>query len=161
MRSGIFTVTGGVETLRLSISAGGDVRVEPGETNLRVTAVGPDTYRVTDGRASWLVTVAGEGDERQAFVDGEVFTFDARPGDAKPRRSKALAELLAAPMPAKVTGILVKAGERVSRGDLLITLEAMKMELPLHAPRDGTVASISCRVGELVQPGVRLMELSS
>ena len=161
MRSGIFTVTNGDDTLKVPVSAGGAVHVDPGETSLRVAAVGPDTYRVSDGNSSWLVTVAGDGDERQAFVDGEVFTFDARPGDAKPRRSRAVADLLAAPMPAKVTGILVKAGEKVSRGDLLITLEAMKMELPLHAPRDGTVASISCREGELVQPGVRLMELSS
>ncbi len=161
MRSGTFSVTSGDDTLKVTIAAGGEVRVEPGETRLQVAAVGPDTYRVTDGSSSWLVTVAGEGDERQAFVDGEVFTFDARPGDAKPQRSKAIADIVAAPMPAKVTGILVKPGETVSRGELLITLEAMKMELPLHAPRDGTVASISCRVGELVQPGVRLLELSS
>ncbi|RPJ62541.1 MAG: biotin/lipoyl-binding protein, partial [Acidobacteria bacterium] len=150
MRSGIFTVSSGDETLRLTISAEGDVRVEPGQTSLRVATAGPDTYRVTDGRCSWMVTVAGDGDERQAFVDGEVFTLDARAGEATPRRSKAHAELLAAPMPAKVTGILVEPGDTVSRGDLLITLEAMKMELPLHAPRDGTVASISCQVGELV-----------
>ena len=40
-------------------------------------------------------------------------------------------------------------------------LEAMKMELPIKAPRDGRVTAISCRTGELVQPGVPLLELES
>ena len=38
-------------------------------------------------------------------------------------------------------------------------LEAMKMELPIKAPRDGSVKSIACQPGELVQPGVPLLEL--
>lgn len=161
MRTGIFTVSAGDDTLKLTVSADGDVRVDPGDTSLRVVKVDADTYRVTDGHASWTVILTGDGDERQAFVDGEVFVLDARPGDARPKRARAHADLLAAPMPAKVTGILVRPGDSVSRGDLLITLEAMKMELPLRAPRDGTVVSIACREGELVQPGVRLLELSS
>jgi biotin carboxyl carrier protein len=40
-------------------------------------------------------------------------------------------------------------------------LEAMKMELPITAPRAGRVKSIHCREGELVQPGVPLLELES
>jgi 3-methylcrotonyl-CoA carboxylase alpha subunit len=161
MRSGTFTVSGGNETLSVSVSTSGEARVAPGDAALRLVAVAADTYRVTDGRTSWLVVIAGDGDDRQAFVDGEVFALEVRTGEAKPRRVKAGADLIAAPMPAKVTGILVKPGDRVARGDLLITLEAMKMELPLHAPRDGTVVSVACREGELVQPGVRLLELSS
>ena len=63
-------------------------------------------------------------------------------------------------MPAKVTAVLVEAGQHVHKGDVLITLEAMKMELAVRAPRDGAVKSIACRVGELVQPGVGLLELA-
>ena len=44
-------------------------------------------------------------------------------------------------------------------GTTLVVLEAMKMELPIKAPADGTVVSLACRVGELVQPGVTLVEL--
>jgi biotin carboxyl carrier protein len=63
-------------------------------------------------------------------------------------------------MPATVRAIHVAPGDRVARGDTLVVLEAMKMELPLKAPADGTVASVACEVGELVQPGIPLVALS-
>jgi 3-methylcrotonyl-CoA carboxylase alpha subunit len=42
---------------------------------------------------------------------------------------------------------------------VLVVLEAMKMELAVSAPHDGTVRTIACRVGELVQPGVPLLDI--
>jgi biotin carboxyl carrier protein len=62
-------------------------------------------------------------------------------------------------MPATVITVNVEPGQRVARGDVLLMLEAMKMELPVKAPRDATVKAIRCRQGELVQPGVPLLEL--
>ena len=56
--------------------------------------------------------------------------------------------------------ISVTPGDRVARGDTLIVLEAMKMELPLKAPVDGVIAAIACQVGDLVQPGIPLVELA-
>ncbi len=53
----------------------------------------------------------------------------------------------------------VQPGQRVAAGDVLIRLEAMKMELPVRSPRDATVIAIKCREGELVQAGVPLLEL--
>jgi urea carboxylase len=46
----------------------------------------------------------------------------------------------------------------VRRGDTLIILEAMKMELPIRASSDGVVKAIHCKPGELVQPGVPLVD---
>jgi 3-methylcrotonyl-CoA carboxylase alpha subunit len=66
---------------------------------------------------------------------------------------------MAAPMPATVRAIPVSAGHTVSAGDVLIVLEAMKMELAIKAPRAGTVRALHCVPGELVQPGVPLVEL--
>jgi biotin carboxyl carrier protein len=66
---------------------------------------------------------------------------------------------LSAPMPATVVAVDVTPGQRVAAGDVLIRLEAMKMELPVRSPRDGTVVAVKCREGELVQPGVPLLEL--
>ena len=66
---------------------------------------------------------------------------------------------LSAPMPATVVRIQVKAGDRVVAGDTLLVLEAMKMELPLRAPRAATVRAIRCAEGQLVQPDVLLVEL--
>jgi biotin carboxyl carrier protein len=66
---------------------------------------------------------------------------------------------LSAPMPATVVAITATPGQEVAPGDLLIMLEAMKMELPIRAPRAGRVKALACREGELVQPGVPLVEM--
>ena len=63
-------------------------------------------------------------------------------------------------MPATVVRIAVKNGDAVKQGDVLVALEAMMMEMPIRAPRDGVVAAIDCREGELVQPGVPLIQIT-
>ena len=62
-------------------------------------------------------------------------------------------------MPATVVDVKVAPGQEVTTGEVLVTLEAMKMELTITAPRDGRVKGVACRPGELVQPGVPLIEL--
>jgi 3-methylcrotonyl-CoA carboxylase alpha subunit len=66
---------------------------------------------------------------------------------------------MAAPMPATVVKILVQAGDRVEKGAPVVMLEAMKMELAVRAAQSGTVRSVNCKPGELVQPGVQLVEI--
>jgi len=56
-----------------------------------------------------------------------------------------------APMPGKVTSVEVSQGEIVSKGQRLLTLEAMKMEHGLVAPFDGIVAELTARAGAQVQ----------
>lgn len=69
-------------------------------------------------------------------------------------------ETLLAPLPARVTRILVKAGDRVSKGEQLLMLEAMKMEITLTAPRPGEVENIYCKEGETVREGADLVRLA-
>jgi acetyl-CoA carboxylase biotin carboxylase subunit len=68
-------------------------------------------------------------------------------------------EAVTAPMPATVIKINVKPGDAVNKGDIVILLEAMKMELPVRAPDSGTVRAIRCREGELVDADAVLLEL--
>jgi biotin carboxyl carrier protein len=63
-------------------------------------------------------------------------------------------------MPATVLKVLVQPGAKVKKGDVVLILEAMKMELPLRAAGDATVTAVHCREGELVQPDVVLVELN-
>ena len=99
-----------------------------------------------------------DGDQRWVFLDGEVHVFEvAREGR---KRTRSHQGTLTAPMPATVLRINTPAGTVVKRGDTLLVLEAMKMELPIRANADGTVAVVNCRIGDLVQPGVSLIELS-
>jgi biotin carboxyl carrier protein len=62
-------------------------------------------------------------------------------------------------MPATVLKVLAKVGAAVKKGETLVILEAMKMELPLRAAADATVSAVRCREGELVQPDAVLVEL--
>lgn len=160
MRTGTYTVRRGEEEHRVSVDAAGSVRVDEGDA-LRVTRESPGVYRVRDGAASTRVFVTGAGDRRQVFVDGECYDLVADAQSSGRRRAgKGSMDLLAAPMPARVTAIPVEAGQAVRKGDVLVKLEAMKMELAVRAPRDGTVSRIACRVGDLVQPGVGLLEIA-
>ncbi len=72
---------------------------------------------------------------------------------------RAAASGLEAPMPGRVIAVKVSPGQRVSRGEEVLIVEAMKMENSLRAPRDGTVRSVAVAVGDSVTPGVVLVDL--
>ena len=60
----------------------------------------------------------------------------------------------------KVWKVVQKAGAQVKRGDSIVILESMKMEIPVVAPQDGTVASINVAVGDAVENGDTLATLN-
>ena len=153
-----------------------------------VLPLGNGVYRVVEGTRSRVAYAAGPADARWVFLDGRVYVVEVEegspeglphtagptgvaqpfasmpPGVAQPFRAAKRKRTddhtaLAAPMPATVVAINVDIDQRVSKGDVLIVLEAMKMELPITAPRDAAVKAIACKPGELVQPGVPLLEL--
>ena len=125
---------------------------------MKVTRIGEGLYRVSDSEKAWTVAIAGPPENRWVWVDGQVAHF-APPTARAPARRRASAHDLTSPMPATVVRVMVEPGARVTRGDTLIMLEAMKMELPIRAPRDGVVKAVHCRQGELVQPGVNLIDV--
>lgn len=66
---------------------------------------------------------------------------------------------LSAPMPGMVQKVLVKAGDKVEKGDTLVVMEAMKLQLPITAPHNGIVDKVLCKAGEMVSEGVELVSL--
>jgi 3-methylcrotonyl-CoA carboxylase alpha subunit len=125
-----------------------------------VIAISTGLFLVSEGQRRWRVAVAGAGDTRWISVNGQVAVVEVDDGQSRaPRRKSAHAGAMAAPMPATVVKILVEAGQEVAEGATVLVLEAMKMELPIRAPRAGVVKSVDCSQGELVQPGVTLVEL--
>jgi biotin carboxyl carrier protein len=98
-----------------------------------------------------------DGDKRWVFLDGEVYEFEVQRAGRK--RAAGHHGSLSAPMPATVVRVNTEARARVKKGETLLVLEAMKMELPVHATADGVVTAVHCRVGELVQPGMPLVEI--
>jgi geranyl-CoA carboxylase alpha subunit len=111
-------------------------------------------------RLAWAIP---SDDTRWVFLDGRVYTLeierDAR-GRVAGRSSHVPHASLTAPMPATVRRLNVAVGDAVKRGDILMVLEAMKMELPVRAAADGVVEAVNCREGELVQAGVSLLEIN-
>jgi acetyl-CoA/propionyl-CoA carboxylase biotin carboxyl carrier protein len=131
---------------RFLVSAGvglapSEVEGDPGAGSRRLA------YAVRDRHRTWV------------FIDGRTYVIEPETRDGSDRVHVTDDQVaLSAPMPATVIAIKVAPGQEVAAGDLLVLLEAMKMEMPITAPRGGRVKSIACREGELVQPGVPLLE---
>ena len=68
---------------------------------------------------------------------------------------------VSAPMPGKILAVKAKEGDSVKAGDVLLVLEAMKMENDIVPPLDGVVASINVKVGDSVESGAKLASLNA
>ncbi len=81
-----------------------------------------------------------------------------------PRAPEAAAERaggrVIAPMPGRVLRILVAPGQAVARGEVLLLIEAMKVQMRITAPADGVVAALGCAEGDLVEDGAELVTLA-
>lgn len=128
-------------------------------SNLTVTSLGDGRFVVVDGTRQRMAYAVASQEGTWVFLDGHVFVVESE--TATPRRPRGADDpaALASPMPATVLLVNVTPGQEVAPGDLLIMLEAMKMELPIKTTRAARVKTIACRQGELVQPGVPLLEL--
>jgi 3-methylcrotonyl-CoA carboxylase alpha subunit len=126
--------------------------IAPGELVLERDGNRVRAFVARDEHATWV------------FIEGRTFRFEkVRTGskrfDQVRGGSRGVTDL-SAPMPATVLRVLTAPGKTVRRGETLILLEAMKMELPLRAPQDGTVKEVLCEEGQLVQPGTILVEIT-
>ena len=65
-----------------------------------------------------------------------------------------------APMPGKILKVNATPGSAVKKGDVLVVLEAMKMENEICAPQDGTIATVECAAGDSVESGKVLVSLN-
>ena len=110
-------------------------------------------------------TITVNGNVYEVTVE-EGFTGAASAPKAAPAAAPAApagaagAVAVTAPMPGKILGVKASAGQAVKRGQVLLILEAMKMENEIVAPQDGTVATINVAVGDSVEPGATLATLN-
>lgn len=144
---------------RWHIQRSGASAVEIEGLAAEVSSIGTGAWRVTVNGTATLAWTAVDESGVWVYANGQVFHLTSEE-EARTARSRAGSQDLSAPMPATVRAVLVEVGSSVRAGDTVVTLEAMKMELPLRAPADGTVKAIHCRTGELVQAGVPLVEIA-
>jgi len=127
---------------------------------VKVEDLGSGVFRVSHEGRQDLIYVAGPTGRRWAFWCGQVFREESFAEAVAPRRGRhAGLQPVSAPMPSTVLKILAQPGQRIAKGDAVVIVEAMKMELPLRASADATVRAVRCREGELVAADVVLVEL--
>jgi 3-methylcrotonyl-CoA carboxylase alpha subunit len=140
--------------------------------NLRITAEGEEStvevLHYGDGRIRTLVDekpveagIVANADEVLVSLRGETHTLckPAPPTVDEAGPGAAATASLTAPMPGTVVKVLVEEGQEVEEGQLLLVLEAMKMEQPVFAPHAGMVASLPFDEGTLVPGGAVLVEV--
>jgi 3-methylcrotonyl-CoA carboxylase alpha subunit len=116
-------------------------------------------FAIQLGEERFSAGVLADGLERLLFLEGEVLRFSLDDPQARAEGAVAGGGSLSAPMPAKVTAVLVALGDKVEAGQALVVLEAMKMEHTLRAPAAGEVAALHYEVGDLVEEGSELISL--
>jgi acetyl-CoA/propionyl-CoA carboxylase biotin carboxyl carrier protein len=119
------------------------------------------------GRETVIVEVGGK--RLEVSLPSSLGMSLARTGlaaGAKPKRratkksaSAASGDTLASPMQGTIVKIAVEEGQEVSEGDLVVVLEAMKMEQPLNAHRSGTIKGLAAEVGASISSGATICEI--
>jgi len=149
----------GGTVLQWEASAPAEPAAPPPRWAFSARPLGGASFDVQLGTARHSLTVYAEGERYAVFAQqGSVVVTEFDPiahageGAAEGR--------LTAPMPGKVVSFLVAAGARVTRGQPLAVMEAMKMEHTLSAPRDGVVEALLYAVGDAVAEGGELLRLA-
>jgi len=149
-----------------------DYRVETQGELVRVDLGGNEielTVTTQDGQQGWCTTSDGSlhsfawawaGNSLELWLDGDVFIFERVERRARSDRETSVggSDILAL-MPGTIKQILVAPGDSVKRGQTVIIMESMKMELTIAAHRDGVVKRIPVEQGGQVEKGMRLLEL--
>lgn len=109
-------------------------------------------YRVTVNGTVYEV-------ELEELTGSAPVSAPAAPAAASAPAAPAAGEQIRAPMPGNILAVNVTAGQTVKKGDVLMVLEAMKMENEIMCPRDGVVSSVQAAKGAAVESGTLLCVL--
>ena len=107
-------------------------------------------YTITVNGKAYAVTVE----------EGAVSGIAAAPAAPAAPAGAAGSVSVSAPIPGKVVAVKAAVGQAVKKGDVILVLEAMKMENDIVAPQDGTIASINASTGDSVESGAVLATLN-
>lgn len=129
----------------------------PADEPVEVVSLGNGRFQLTKGTTRRIAFAVGARDT-WVFLDGHTYLVsDTTDGSPRPSRVDEQ-HALTAPMPATVLAIHAAQGQRVERNQIVMVLEAMKMELPIRAPGDGVVSAVHGREGQLVDADAVLVE---
>lgn len=123
--------------------------------------LGGGKFRMSRAGEHFVAAVSREGPRRYVSIEG-VGTATLDRVDGSRRRSVEHAEgELHAPMPGRAVKVFVAVGDSVTKGEELVILEAMKMEIKIVAPLAGRVKAVHITAGDPCDAGQRLIEIES
>jgi biotin carboxyl carrier protein len=155
-----YDYNGETVTVTLERLADGKLKATIGATEYRVTA-----SEIAAGR--WLLRINGErflahtaadNEAHYVHLNGTQFKLE-KVEKRRKRKGASGAGDLTSEMPGQVIDVRVAEGTAVQTGDVLVVLEAMKMEIRITAPYTGTVTKLLVRTGDVVDRGQRLIEI--
>jgi biotin carboxyl carrier protein len=125
--------------------------------NVRDVATG-ETRQVRPGALPRGAFAARAGGVAWVSIGGETWRFAKDAGrTARPAEEE---HALTAPMPGRILAVHVAEGDRVEKGQVLVVLEAMKMEHAVKSPRAGVVAGLAAEPGKMVGLGDVLLDVA-
>ncbi len=123
---------------------------EEGAITFRLDGQAQQALWINDGLQFWL------------HLDGRSYLLERMAGKSSSDSAEAGGEnILRAPMPGQVIDLLVEAGDSVAAGEVLLVLEAMKMELRIQAPKAGEIVELPIAKGDSVEKDQILVEIGA
>ena len=119
---------------------------------------GPETYTVDVNGKKFVVAVSEGGEITQ--IQGEGGAASAPAGSSAPAPAAGDGEPVVAPLGGNIFKVLVSPGDTVEEGDVMIILEAMKMETEVRAPKAGTIGEVFIKVGDAVSPDDEMLTIA-
>ena len=123
------------------------IRAEGGRLDLLIDGERVSAYVSSDGAKRWVT------------INGQTVVLTKSSGAKSRGAGHDHASELAAPMPGQVRGVNFSEGESVAKGQTLLVLEAMKMEIRIQAPTDGVVKKLHVKQGQTVEREQILVEI--
>ena len=124
----------------------------------------PEKRKVTIDGENFEVEIEPDGDGWKATVEGETFNISVEGGTSSsgPKRRSGSKKgkksgVVSSTIPGKIITIEVKVGQEVSEGDVILILEAMKMQNEMTAPISGTITSVNFGPGDNVEANLPLV----
>lgn len=156
-------VEAGGERIEMLVTSDGggqfQVESEVGQIAVGVKRSGETSFAVEAEGRSFAAEIVQSTNDISIFMDGRTYVFDLPDALAGLEADQAGGDAIIAPMPGLVTVVSAEPGAKVSGGDPLLVLEAMKMEHTLVAPRNGIVAEVLAAVGDQVTDGTSLLTM--
>jgi len=129
------------------------------EYKVEAEEIKPGQLKIKIGKRVLKAVITEGNKEKYVFVDGDVYKIKHVELTAKKKTRKKEEGNLNSPISGKVVNIKVKKGDDVKKGDVLMVIEAMKMEYLIRAPSNGKVKKVNFKENDQIEIGEETVEI--